>query len=252
MSPKSKAPRSKPAGLPFVFSNFAMTADGKIAFADHRFTPFTSQRDQGHMMALRATADAVLCGARTVDLSPTTLGTGGAKYRRLRLRRGLREHHLRIIVSGSGSVSPDAEIFKHRESPIIILTTQRAKGWRLKKLRQLADVKICGRREINFTAALRWLQQKWNVRRLLCEGGGELHDALIGAGLVDELHLTLSPRIFGGRSAPTIADGAGFTTLASAFPLQLTGARRVGQELFLTFHRHSPSTARPPGRTVQS
>src|SRR5688572_15093748 len=119
-------PRRRTGDLPFVFANFAMTADGKIAFANRRFVPFAGKRDQEHMMELRATADAVMSGARTVDLSPATLGTGGAKYRRLRLKHGLKEYNLRIIASGSGSIDPDAKIFKHKFSPIIVLTTKRA------------------------------------------------------------------------------------------------------------------------------
>ena len=213
-----------------------MTADGKIALADHRFVPFSSKRDREHMMELRATADAVMSGARTVDLSPATLGTGGAKYRRRRLKRGLREYNLRIIVSGQGSISPDAEIFKHRFSPIVILTTERASAAARRRLRALADeVKICGRREINFRVALGWLRAKWGVKRLLCEGGGELNAALFRASLVDELHLTICPKIFGGKNAPTMADGKGFTKLADAAGLRLKSARRVGDEMFLIY-----------------
>ena len=44
-------------------------------------------------------------------------------------------------------------------------------------------VKICGEREINFRAAFRWLRKVWGVKRLLFEGGGEVNDALIRAGL---------------------------------------------------------------------
>lgn len=213
-----------------------MTADGKIAYANRRFVPFAGQRDQEHMMELRATADAVMSGARTVDLTPTTLGTGGTKYRRLRLKRGLNEHNLRIIVSGSGSVNPDAEIFKHRFSPIVILTTERASISRRNVLLALAhEILICGKREINFPAAFRWLRKTWGVKRLLCEGGGELNDVLIRAGLLDELHLTISPKIFGGRTAPTIADGLGFSRLADAAQFQLKSYRRVGDEMFLVF-----------------
>jgi riboflavin-specific deaminase-like protein len=226
----------KKISRPFVFANFAMTADGKIAFAGGHFVPFGSKRDQEHMMELRATADAVMSGARTVDSGPTTMGTGGAKYRRLRLKRGLSEHNLRIIVSGSGSIDPDAEIFKHKFSPIIILTTHRAGEERLKILRRLAVVKICGTPEINFHAAFRWLHSKWNVKRLLSEGGGELNDALLRAGLLDELHLTICPKVFGGRTAPTLADGIGFAKLADAAPFQLKSSRRAGNELFLVFN----------------
>jgi riboflavin-specific deaminase-like protein len=227
--------KTKNSRRPFVFANFAMTADGKIAFANHLFMPFGSQRDRDHMMELRATADAVMAGARTVDLSPATLGPGGAKYRRRRQRRGLSEYNLRVIVSGSGSVDPDARIFQRRFSPIIILTTESANQRRLNKLRAVAEVKICGKRKINFSAALRWLRKKWRVKRLLCEGGGELGGALFRAGLLDELHLTICPRIFGGRNAPTIADGVGFKELADAAGLKLKSARRVGDEMFFVY-----------------
>jgi riboflavin-specific deaminase-like protein len=215
--------------------NFAMTADGKTAFANHKFVPFASERDREHMMELRATADAVMSGARTVDLNRATLGTGGARYRRQRLKRGLSEHNLRVIVSGSGSIDPDAEIFKHRFSPIIILTTGRAGDRCLKTLRDLGEIKICGQKKINFPAAFRWLREKWNVKRLLCEGGGELSGALFRAGLVDELHLTISPKISGGRSAPTIADGSGFPKLSDAAMLKLKSMKRVGDEMFLVY-----------------
>ncbi len=223
---------------PFVLVNFAMTADGKIAFADHTFVPFSSQRDREHMMELRATADAVMSGARTINESGAVMGTGGAKYCRQRLKHGLAEHNLRIIVSGSGSVNLGATIFKKRFSPIIILTTARISKVDLQKLRAVADeVKICGKREVNFRNALAWLRKKWGVKRLLCEGGAELSDALFRAGLVDELHLTLCPKIFGGRSAPTISEGRGFIRLAAAAPFQLTSIRRVGDEAFVVFIR---------------
>src|SRR5678815_4886961 len=124
--PETRDPSLPTRDLPFVFANFAMTADGKIAFANRRFVPFAGKRDQEHMMELRATADAVMSGARTVDLNPATLGPGGAKYRKQRLKRKLPEYNLRIIVSGSGSIDLNAEIFKHRFSPIIVLTTNRA------------------------------------------------------------------------------------------------------------------------------
>jgi riboflavin-specific deaminase-like protein len=224
--------------LPFVFSNFAITADGKIAFADHTFAPFSSERDREHMMELRATADAVICGSRTINETDSILGTGGAKYRRCRLKNGLAEYNLRVIVSGSGSVDPHSQIFTRHFSPVIVLTTKQISAGRLKKLRALADeVKIFGEHEVNFRAALRWLHEKWNVKRLLCEGGGELHGALIEAGLVNELHLTVCPKIFGGRTAPTIADGRGFLNLAGMAQFKLQSAQRIGDELFAVFNR---------------
>src|SRR5580658_124444 len=204
-------------GLPYIFLNAAMTADGKIAPASRRFEPFGGPRDHQHLLELRATADAVMAGARTVDLDRVNMGPGPVKYRRARLRRGLAEYNLRVIVSGTGTIDPKAEIFRRRFSPIIILTSGQAPGQRLRRLQTVADeVKICGQNEIDFPAARRWLRAKWKVKRLLCEGGGEVNGALFKAGLVDEVHLTICPLIFGGRNAPTLADGPGVEHLAQA------------------------------------
>ena len=301
-------PGTRNSELPFVLVNMAMTADGKIATANRTVSSFGSARDHRHLLELRATADAVMAGARTVDLNLINLGPGPAKFRRARLRRGLAEYNLRVIVSGSGSINPRAEVFKHRfttldnplpmnqptprpsqegskatgarlqfpswngfgvgsgeqfvsmrdswslspsdgerdgvrgravaRSPIIVLTTQRASKSKLKKLRALADeVKICGKMGINFRHALRWLSKKWGVKRLVCEGGGELNDALFRAGLVNELHLTVCPKIFGGRDAPTIADGFGAAGLSAASQFSLKSARCLGDEMFLVFQR---------------
>jgi riboflavin-specific deaminase-like protein len=229
---------TKKAKLPFVLVNMAMTADGKIATANRTISSFASARDREHLLELRATADAVMAGARTVDSASINLGPGSARYRRQRLKRGLAQYNLRVVVSRSGSVNPQSEVFRRRFSPIIILTTRRANAGRLKQLRALADVvKICGREEINFRAAFRWLRRRWHVKRLLCEGGGELNDALFRAGLVDELHLTLCPKIFGGRHAPTIADGRGFSQLSQAESFRLKSNSPNNGELFTVFVR---------------
>jgi riboflavin-specific deaminase-like protein len=222
--------------LPFVYLNVATTADGKLAPENRRFVAFGSRRDQQLLLELRARADAVMAGARTVDLVPVNLGPGPAKYRRLRLKNGLAEYNLRVVVSGSGSLNPQAEAFRRRFSPVIVLASGRASERNLRRLREVADeVKVFGENAIDFVAALKWLRQHWKVRRLLCEGGGEINAALFSAGLVDELYQTICPFIFGGRNAPTLADGQGVRRLAQATQLRLISRRRVGQEIYLVY-----------------
>ncbi len=224
--------------LPFVYLNAAMTADGKISPATRKFEPFGGLKDRALLLDLRASADAVMSGARTVDLDKINMGPGPARYRRKRLRNGLAEYNLRVIVSGAGTLDPEAEVFRHRFSPIIILTSGRAAKRNLLRLQAVADeVRVFGKTEIDFAAALKWLRAQWNVKRLLCEGGGKVNGALFEAGLVDEVHVTLCPLIFGGRDAPTLADGAGVAKLAQAARLEMISMKRSGDLLFLRYAR---------------
>jgi riboflavin-specific deaminase-like protein len=185
--------------LPFVYLNVATTADGKLAPANRKFVPFSSKRDQDLLLELRTRADAVMAGARTVDLMPVSLGPGPAKYRKKRLRNGLAEYNLRVVVSGSATLDPKAQIFKKRFSPVIVLACERASRTNLRRLEAVADkVVVFGETEVDFVAALKWLAEKHHVRSLLCEGGGEINEGLLRAGVVDEIYHTLCPLIFGG------------------------------------------------------
>lgn len=223
------------ARRPFVAVNIAMTADGKIAPDSRRFTPFSSKEDRTRMMLLRSRVDAVMSGAATVADGKVDLGPGGRKFQQMRIENGLAESNLRVIVSRSGSISERAHIFRTRFSPILVLTTEAA-GDRLKKLGKVVDdMFVSPGSQLDLAVALRWLRERWQVKRLLCEGGGELNGAMFAARLVDELYLTICPLIFGGRAAPTLADGDGIEHLADAVPLRRRRIERLGDELFCVF-----------------
>ena len=223
-------------GLPFVYLNVAITADGKLAPANRQFVPFSSARDQELLIRLRTRCDAVMAGARTVDAVPVNLGPGGKKYRAMRVANGLSEYNLRIVVSGSASLNPNAEIFRHKFSPLIVLTSDRAPRARVKRLEKLgAIVKAFGDQHIDFKQALQWLRKEWNVQRLLCEGGGGNNEALLRENLVHQIYVTLCPVIFGGRNAPTMADGLGIEKLSDATRLKLKSREQVRDEMYLVY-----------------
>ena len=127
-------------GLPFVYLNVATTADGKLAPANRHFVPFSSPRDQELLIELRTRCDAIMAGARTVDSVPVNLGPGGKKYRARRIKNGLAEYNLRVVVSGSGSLNPRAEIFQHKFSPLLLLVTERARQARRAQLQKLGAI----------------------------------------------------------------------------------------------------------------
>ena len=88
---------------------------------------------------------------------------------------------------------------------------------------------------MNFKKAFNFLYKKYQIKRILCEGGGKLNDSLFRAGVVDEVNLTICPVILGGKDAPTIADGIGFKCLADAAKFDLHSRKEVDNEMFLTY-----------------
>ena len=78
------------------------------------------------------------------------------------------------------------------------------------------------------------LRYDWGVQRLVCLGGPRTNAWLIEAGLVDELFLTIAPKIQGGASGTTAIEGCGFSPHALV-RLELLSAYRAGSELFLRY-----------------
>ncbi len=75
--------------LPFVLINGAVSADGKLALENRSLIQFSSARDQRFVFELRARADAVLCGADTVETFSIDLAAGPIAFRKERQRKGL-------------------------------------------------------------------------------------------------------------------------------------------------------------------
>ena len=221
--------------LPFVFINGAVSVDGKLALENRSVIQFSSDRDRRFVFQLRASADAVLCGAETVETFSIDLSAGPAACRRERKRKGMPAEPLRVLVSDDGKIDPRARIFHKRVSPVIVLTTKRGAKQCAPGLRGLATVKPFGERAVNFARAFRWLHEEHGVKRLLCEGGGETNASLIHSGVVDEMHMTICPLVLRGRRAPTICDGEGARSIAGATRLKLNEVKAINGELFLTY-----------------
>ena len=215
--------------------NGAVSADGKLALENRSLIQFSSARDQRFVLQLRATVDAVLCGADTVETFSIDLAADSEACRRKRKQKGLSEEPLRVLVSDDGEIDPKARIFQKRVSPVIVLTTEQGYQRCIARLRGMATVKSFGAKAVSFPLAFRWLRKQFKVKRLVCEGGGETNAALLQSGVVNELHLTICPLVLGGGKAPTFCDGEGARSLKGAIHLHLKAVKVINGELFLTY-----------------
>lgn len=193
--------RRSASGRPWVMINVVASIDGVTA-VDGRSTALGDEDDRAVFRAIRAVPGVILVGASTVsaeDYSPVTLD---AERRRRRLQLGMAETPTLVIVSGRLSIDPEARVFSDSEHKPLILTGPAASPAKLALLGDAADVVVL--EELTPTTILGQLSAAGVV---LVEGGPSLNAQFARAGLIDELNLTVAPKLYAGDSK-RILDGS--------------------------------------------
>lgn len=210
----------------------AMSADGKIS--THRRESFAlgTAEDRYRMDVLRARADAVVIGSGTLAKDPWPLRV---RNRALRDRRRGKAtpHPLNVVLSTGLALDTASRFFTEKSTSRLVVTTREATAARIERVGRVAEVVVLPKRAIHPTDVVAALAER-GAKRILVEGGGEVNYSFIKAGLVDEIYITVTPRILGGVDAPTVVDGRGFTA-RSHVGLELVSARRLGQEVYLRY-----------------
>jgi riboflavin-specific deaminase-like protein len=221
------------SGRPYLILNMVSTVDGRASIGG-RSRPLGSPSDRELFHALRRAVDAVMVGAGTARSERYGRIIRDPSRRRERHGRGLRAEPLACIVSGRLSVPADLPLFADRAARVAIITSSAASlpatGAEIDYVRTGRDGRV------DLAAALSELRERFAVGTLLCEGGPHLNSQLLLAGLVDELFLTLSPKLAGDDSSPAeqlrILAGV---ELEPPLELALLGALRSGSQLFLRY-----------------
>jgi riboflavin biosynthesis pyrimidine reductase len=181
-----------------VLINVVSTADGRASIAG-RSGPIAGPADRELFHALRTPTDAVMAGAGTMRVERYGRITRDESRRRTRRERGLSEEPLACIVSASLALPPDLPLLAEPEAHVVVLTpsdaTLPASAARVDYVRKPSAAGL------DLPGALSELRERFGVELLLCEGGPHLNSQLLAAGLVDELFLSLSPKLAGGDSA---------------------------------------------------
>ena len=223
---------------PKILVNFASSVDGKINPApDHRPRRFMMSRgreDLNRLIELRGRGEAVLIGAGNLRADNPDLAVSAAE--RARRREAGQEDPLRIVVTTAGEgLSPDMKMFDPtRGGPAVVAHTARMPAPTRHTLQTVARLIELGEDTVDMDRLLAWLVIDARVATVVCEGGGELVAGLFAARAVDELFLTIVPRVLGGARAPTLADGPGFDADQIPDP-RLGSLERIGDELFLRY-----------------
>jgi riboflavin-specific deaminase-like protein len=218
---------------PHVILNMASTLDGRASIGG-RSGAIGDRADRELFHALRANVDAVMAGAGTVRVERYGRIIADASTRRRRVQRGLSEEPLACIVSGRLSLAPDTPLLNEPQARVVLISPSQSS---LPEMPAQVDY-VRARRDglLDLPAAMAELRKRFAVRTLLCEGGPHLNGQLLLAGLVDELFLSLSPKLAGGEDATgealRIVAGAEF---GAPLELELIGVLESASTLFLRY-----------------
>jgi riboflavin biosynthesis pyrimidine reductase len=209
-----------------VYANFVATVDGRASY-EGRAKQLGGPGDLPLFMELRTHADAVLVGPRTIQAEGYARLIGRADRRARRRDLGLAEDPPAVLITRSFALPWDAGLFHAPEQPILVYTSEDAPEPRDVP----APLEVVRLPEPAPEAVLADLHGR-GVRALLTEGGPTLLHALVRAGVLDELFLTITPLITSDEGAPGILTGP---RLPAELKLELLTVLEHSGDLFLRY-----------------
>ena len=199
----------------YVIINSAMTLDGKIATTIGNST-VSSMEDLRRVHTIRSSVDGIMVGISTVLMDNPRLT---ARLTKVHEEIG---EPTRIIIDSTARIPLESRILQSAyRIKTIIAVTRRASRTRIKKIQNTgAMVMTAGTKDVNLKTVFARLK-KMGFKKILVEGGGEINWSVLRLGIVNELIVTIAPRIVGGRSATTIVEGQGYSKMSEGIRMKL-------------------------------
>ncbi len=219
-----------PPDRPHVAANMITSLDGHATLTG-RSGGLGGPADRALFHLLRAQVDAVLVGTRTVAQERYGRLARDPELRALRERAGLAPEPLCCLISRSGNVAFDAPLFAEPEARIALFTAVAPTESCAAQL----EVVLAPPEALTPARVLGRLRAEHGIRSVLCEGGPTLLAGLLAEAALDELFLSLAPKLVGG-GGPRIVGG---DALPAPAELELAWILAEGAELFLRYRvRH--------------
>ena len=212
-------------GTPYVAMKYAMTMDGKIACYTGDSKWVTGEESRAHVQTLRNHYKGIMAGIGTVLADDPMLNCrieGGRDPIRI-----IADSHLRIPI--------DSQLVRTAgQQPLIVACLPDADEEKAAQLQEkgVEVLRIPGVTTADITEeqkeviSLPVLMKELGARKIdgiLLEGGGQLNESALQAGIVDRIYCYIAPKIFGGAQAKTPVEGQGLTRAADAWQFNRIG-----------------------------
>ncbi|MER5531818.1 dihydrofolate reductase family protein [Streptomyces sp. NPDC002677] len=218
---------------PYVLLSAAVSLDGYLDDTGPERLLLSSPADFDRVDEVRAGVDAILIGAGTIRADNPRLLVNDPGRRAARVAAGRPEYPLKVTVTATGDLDPDAK-FWHTGGEKVVYTTETGAA-RIRGLGVAADVVSLGA-DLDWPALLTDLRETRAVGRLMVEGGGTVHTQLLQQGLADELQLVLAPLFVSDPKAPRLFGPGGY----QAGRLRLLESRRIEDVVLMRYEPTAP------------
>lgn len=205
---------------PYFYTNFVQSVDGVVQSRKHprAYWPLGSQRDFATLLELRAHADVLIHGRNTALNSPTLQRLTDPDFQKRRKQLGKHRPLLYIVVSTQAQIIQGLR----RSAPAYTAIQQvKDKNFSAKKL----------------SAEL----YRDGYHHILVEGGPQLVQSFVQAKLLDELFLTIAPKLLGSEKGNSLHLLEGSMFQPKRLPqLKLIAQKELDSELFLRYRIQYP------------
>lgn len=210
---------------PHVILSAAISIDGKIATKTGD-SALSSKSDRIRVHRLRSQVDSILVGKNTILQDDPMLN--------VRYVRGT--NPTRIILDSLGQIPSSSKIIQSCDAiPTILAVSKKAPKKNLAKLGKFPlRIVVAGTTKVELKTLLKFLH-KQNIKTILLEGGGTTNWDFVRQGLVDEIIVTVTPYLVGGKEAKTLVDGDGFSKITKSLRLHLDKVMRKKDEIILHY-----------------
>ncbi|GAA1609675.1 RibD family protein [Actinoplanes couchii] len=217
---------------PYTLLSCGMSIDGYLDDATDERLLLSNDADFDRVDEVRAACDAILVGASTIRQDNPRLLIRSEARRAARIARGAAPDPVKVTVTGRGDLDPAASFFTTGAAEKIVYCAAPAVDGARELLGDRATV-VDGGDPVDVRLVATDLAAR-GVRKLMVEGGGQMHTQFLAAGIADELHLVIAPFFIGDSRAPRFVHDGDFPW-APGNRAGLAEVRQIGDVVLLRY-----------------
>ncbi|MEX0616842.1 MAG: dihydrofolate reductase family protein [Candidatus Woykebacteria bacterium] len=221
---------------PFIYTNFVTTVDGKVQVLENwrSYWPIGSKTDYQTLLELRSFSDCLIHGSSTAKTFNFSKTINTQSLRDLRKKLGKKETLPYVVLSNNPDKILVESLKSRNQEKTYLVTNNKA----VVKEEVKSDVNLvrAGKEKIDLKDLVLFLAKNLGAKRILVEGGPSVLGSFLSQDLIDEVFITITPKIFGNfpGKALTMVEGTLFPA-DKVKHLKLISAKSKNDEVFLRY-----------------